>query len=69
MNKEEIDKAINMLNKMNKLRYDLTLYLLNHLDNENFDIFRNLVKIQLFIEYIEYELNNLKEVNKNECIL
>jgi len=66
MNIKEIDKAINMIDRMKRLRFNLSVYLLDNLDDEHTYILRNLLIIELCIKYLEYDLYKLKTGVKNE---
>ena len=66
MNIKEIDKAINMIDRMKRLRFNLSVYLLDNLDDEHTYILRNLSIIELCIKYLEYDLDKLKTGEKNE---
>jgi len=66
MNTKEIDKAIDMVDRMKRLRFNLSVYLLDKLDDEHTYILRNLSIIELCIKYLEYDLDKLKIGEKNE---
>jgi len=61
MNKEEIDNALKLLREMDKRETDLSVYLIRHLDSEHAVILRSLSIIEIYVDYLEHDLNELKK--------